>query len=281
MFTVSGKKPRLKNLINPFYLRDGFSNYVLSGLIYKLTPGTDIFTQDWKFLIILDACRPDIFLKVTKKLKLKGNFKTILSKGPTTGSFVKNSIGNRKMKDVVYINANPSVNKILDELTPKNFHAFYNLWLTHWDDNLKTVHPKHVIKETLKIIPKHKNKRFIIHFLQPHMPFLTLKRFRKLSMIAKFKRHFLYHSGLFTVCGDPLYPFMTKNQIIYHYTKSLEITLSLIKSKLLPKLKKLGKVVITSDHSELFGERFLFFKIYGHVDVPSPKLRRVPWFEVI
>ena len=267
---------------NPLVLRNRLLSK-LNILFSKLTPGTDIFTQNWKFLIILDACRPDSFLRVAKKLKLKGNFKTIISKGSTTGSFVRNSIVNRKMKDVVYINANPSVNKVFDKLSPSNFHAFYNLWLTHWNDNLKTVHPKHVIEETLKIIPKHKNKRFIIHFLQPHMPFLTLKN---KNIYAKrkaclYKKYFIYKAGFFTFVPEPLYLLLSRAQFFYHYTKSLEITLSLIKSKLLPKLKKLGKVVITSDHSELFGERFLFFKIYGHVDVPSPKLRRVPWFEVI
>jgi hypothetical protein len=43
-----------------------------------------------------------------------------------------------------------------------------------------------------------------------------------------------------------------------------------------------GKIVLTSDHGEMLGERggLLPTRKYGHPpSIPAPKLREVPWFE--
>jgi len=68
--------------------------------------GTDVMSEDWDNLILLDACRYDAFSKVNT---LKGNLEERVSKGSTSKEFIKSNFVGRELHDTVYITANPYV----------------------------------------------------------------------------------------------------------------------------------------------------------------------------
>jgi hypothetical protein len=46
------------------------------------------------------------------------------------------------------------------------------VWRHSFDDENYTVFPEDIIAETKQMLAEYPNKRFIIHFMQPHRPFL-------------------------------------------------------------------------------------------------------------
>lgn len=65
--------------------------------------GIDIFNKDWDNLIILDACRADIF---EQEVDLPGEFKTKQSKASKTKEFIKANFTDRTLHDTVYVAGN-------------------------------------------------------------------------------------------------------------------------------------------------------------------------------
>jgi len=49
-----------------------------------------------------------------------------------------------------------------------------DIWNEGWDEKEKTVLPDTLTEAAIKIIKKHPVKRFIIHYVQPHAPYINL-----------------------------------------------------------------------------------------------------------
>lgn len=64
-----------------------------------------VVDEDWKYLIVLDACRYDIFKKVNT---IPGNLSKKYSAGTHTVEWLKNNFM-EKHEDIAYISANPQV----------------------------------------------------------------------------------------------------------------------------------------------------------------------------
>jgi len=240
-----------------------------------------IADEPWNYLIILDACRYDAFKYINY---LEGELKYIYSKGSSTPEFLEKNFldknRNKKFKNIVYITANPFVNKMLKNM----FHKIYPIWKYGWNEEHNTVLPKTVYKESLKIINKHRNKRIIIHFMQPHHPFLIAnKEFnttgfrenRKAVINNKSKGKDITWADLLSK-GE-----IKQDMVIKYYLINLKIVLLWV-NLLINSLN--GRIIITSDHGNLFGEishPLFHYRIYGH---PShfhiDTLVKVPWFIV-
>jgi len=133
--------------------------------------------EKWDILIVLDACRYDFFSCMYKKFLL-GNLEEVKSLGSSTLEWLVKSF-RKYYKDVVYFSANPYINSFADVKiglwkwsARKHFYKIIDVWKFGWDNFFGTVPPWEVNKVVLNSKDRYAGKRLIIHFLQPHEPYL-------------------------------------------------------------------------------------------------------------
>ena len=231
----------------------------------NLLPKNSIFQEDWKNLIILDACRYDAFKKANT---IKGKLQKHFSIASHTIVFCQKTFIKEKYDDIVCI----STNRHVDREVGHKFHDIIPVWKTSWNKKIATVLPKDLILPVLNATLKYPNKRLLIWFIQPHYPYLyyTLSPIGFLSGGQSYN-FFRFFRFFFNVN-------LTQEELKKRYMKNLLIVLETCK-KLLPILH--GKTIITSDHAECLGDYFPFTGIqtYGHYrDVRTPKMHKVPYF---
>lgn len=239
---------------------------------------TKVMEEDWDTLLILDACRYDMFEEAND---LEGKLEHRISLGSTSEEFLERNFDGKEYFDTVYVNANPYVPYLdLDEGT---FHEVVNL-LDEWDEGLQTVHPETVVEAAIEAHHRYPNKRLIVHFMQPHAPFIGPKgrhdetkgwdpNREDPSLQGETVWQHLRNEK--SVRSDEL------NQVWEAYKENLEVVLEHVE-ELLPRLD--GDTVITSDHGNLVGERLYPIpskQRFGHpLGVYHPGLVRVPWFRI-
>lgn len=241
---------------------------------------------DWDCLIVLDACRYDFFEEIYGKY-LDGDLKKTVSPGSCTTEWLERTFQDEGFKDVSYISANPFVNSKsavgADGLSEK-FEEIIDVWDFGWDDELNTVPPKKVLD-----VGKEIEGRKILHFIQPHAPYIGRDSGISISSTFPLKSYpNLVHIS--TKIGRHL------NRTIWKYLLWLNAEISILKNGMLSVLKgyknnlrvaleetskhtdQLGeKVIVTSDHGEAFGENGVFEHPPGQ---NIPVLRNVPWLEM-
>lgn len=188
---------------------------------------------------------------------LPGELTPARSLGSKTGEFLKQNFGDSRYPDTVYISANPQVQ--LHDID-RRFYDRLRLWKDEWDDELRTVPPRAVVSRTLRAAKKHPHKRLIVHFVQPHYPFIgeTGRQIKHGKMIG---------DGL--IAGERTAPTVwerlergeIERSVAWKaYRENLELTLPHVK-ELIDGLK--GKSVATSDHGNAVGE-------WGILDIQRP-----------
>jgi len=267
--------------------------------------GESIFSEDWNNLIILDACRCDTFIKVIKEYVKGSAFKKYKirckrSLGSHTREFLEKNFVKSRYNDIIYITANPFVDIILKD----KVYNIISVWDIGWDRKYNTVMPETIVYYTLKSYMKYPNKRFIIHFVQPHYPYVAdhLKFQDERENILRLKLQAKSNDKKYRVLKPKsniiykVFKALTKGKIydakfyleldiqkhIKAYENNLRFVLpyALSVANILP-----GKNVITSDHGEAFGERIhplIPIKVYGHFpNIYIPELVLVPWMIVV
>jgi hypothetical protein len=240
----------------------------------QLRDSTNIFDEDWDNIIILDACRSDLLMEYSDNLP-DNDFATVWSGGSSSKEFLQYNIGDRSLDDVVYVTANPFVLEFDD-----NIYETYHAWDTHWSDEQKTVLPGDLQEVALEAAAEFPDKRIVIHFMQPHYPF-----------IGDFGRSSIPHhrsftgNGIRTESDEPdIWDLLKTNQVDESsvwkaYSENLELTLPFCE-ELVDRLE--GKTVLTADHGNAFGERSypIPIKVYGHpYGLRLQSLIEVPWVE--
>jgi len=162
----------------------------------------------------------------------------------------------------------------------KHFYKVIDVWDWGWNKELWSVHPREVNKATLSVISLYPNKRFIIHYLQPHYPYLFYKKTIFASPIDRIKgfiRWKLHDLGLKRMADLMLGPppsylrKVAKKIGIEGLRMAYEFNLRLVLIYVKNLLRYLdGKIIITSDHGEDLGEQ----GIYGHCQ------SYVPWLVI-
>lgn len=267
-----------------------------TGILSGTQEGINILEADWDNLIILDACRYDVFEAVNK---LPGVLQRKISKGAATPEFIANNFANRTAYDTVYISSNAMIGELANSI---DVYKLVGLWdeqtrLTGYtppkeESNPEDAHNSHihpaslpdpepVVERTVDIANQHPNKRIIAHFLQPHTPFLV-KDGNHLSPDSKYRTY--------TAAAQGKIP---QPEIQAVYEENVEYVLRSVRS-LIERLR--GKTVVTADHGELLGEgvpkyvellhpRWEYSKRYrfnyGHYrGVRVPELVTVPWVTI-
>lgn len=235
--------------------------------------GFSVMSENWNHLIILDACRYDIFEREIKNWNLEGKLEKRKSKASRTVEFLTRNFTER-YPDVVYVTANPFVSLLLRG----KFFKIIPVWDYGWSEEHKTVLPETVYEAALKAIRKYPDKRLIVHFMQPHTPFITLDvagttgfsgartevKLGEIEKIGDIVEWDLVRQGT-----------LSREEAIKGYVENLRLAMPYV-----VKLCKIlnGKVVVTSDHGEGFGEKALFVEVWGHPkDVMVKQLIEVPW----
>lgn len=223
--------------------------------------GVDVFAEDWDSLVILDACRYDCF---ADQSTLDGALETRISRASATREWVRANFGGRTLHDVVYVSANPNYRKVADDIGAE-VHAYVDVWQ---DDYLEAdgnvVPPEAVTECALDAAERFPNKRLLVHYVQPHYPFLgptgrgefdPTKTLNEISRNADF----------------------TDDRLDEAYRENLDLVL-VETERLLDELS--GKTVVSADHGELLGERLspIPLRAYGHPNgVYVEELVEVPW----
>jgi len=249
----------------------------LSPHLYRKNCGLYVTSEYWDYLIILDACRYDTFEREVRKRKLEGKLEYRISRASMTSDFLLENFGKGKFTDIIYITANPFV----DMLLKGKFYKIVSVWKDGWNYELNTVHPKTMYEYTLETLEKYPNKKMIIHFMQPHFPYLTLKLSEETGFRAQ-REAILTGKDKWrdvTIWDLVAQGKVKLEKVKKAYVENLQIVLDYVE-KLLKHLN--GKIVITSDHGEAFGEIFhpiVPIRIYGHPkNVRIEALVKVPWF---
>lgn len=130
--------------------------------------------ENWDYLIVLDACRYDYFSRVYQDY-FQGKLSKVKSKGTGTFEWCTKSFKER-YDDVVYVSANPYINSkhaTKDFQAKDHFYKIIDVWDWGWDKELGSVHPKEVNEATITTKAHNPDKRLIIHYLQPHAPYIN------------------------------------------------------------------------------------------------------------
>jgi hypothetical protein len=271
----------------PSWWRQRFASRVAGpalGQIYN-NDGVHVMEQDWDNLLILDACRGDMFEEGIDTGQFD-SYKRVHSMGTSSPDWMRQTFtGDRSYPDTVYITGNPWISKI----APESFCQIRNLWLENYSitsedlqgaidlgdvDAVDTSKPVTIYADDLtqaakEIYDEYPNKRLIVHYFQPHAPVVgNSDGTRKKNIPAELNPGSELHTG--KVTKEAVWDAYIENlQFAFHHAKDLAESIG-------------GKSVYTSDHGELFGERMWPFPIraYQHpTGLRHPKLTEVPWAE--
>jgi len=266
----------LNNWRNIFFIRNVFI-YKFTRLIFLKNNGFYLLNEKWDNLIILDACRYDVFKTVLNIFKLSGRLEKRISRGTHTIEFLHENFKKFNCKNIVYITANPYVDKYFADC----FYKIVSVWKDGWDGIYHTVLPEIMYDYVLDALVKYPHKKLIIHFMQPHYPYIGHKIAENSVKILKEKKKKGFKNNFFNIYSGNIYRLIDKKEHLKIYKDNLLRALPTVK-KLINKLP--GITIITSDHGEAFGEKIfplIPFRYFGHHSkIRMRALIEIPWFIV-
>jgi hypothetical protein len=130
----------------------------------QLPESEHVMDRDWDTLVILDVCQYDYF---TEHNQLSGSLESTITDGNKSWEFMQNNFADGEYHDTVYTTANP----LVDRLDDGTFHHVDYL-ADEWNDEIGTIFPEGVRAAAVDANREHPNKRLIVHFMQPHRPYL-------------------------------------------------------------------------------------------------------------
>lgn len=249
----------------------------------RQTDGFAVTDADWDVLVVLDGCRYDLFESCYRQLVADRHvetFRSVRSRGSHSREFLEENFGDGTHHDTVYVSANPFVYRETDEV----FHAVENLFRTDWDGGLGTVPPEPVTEATLDALDAYPDKRIVAHYMQPHFPFIG-DRGRQLdhrTLHPEDMRELRGENEQPDVDGRTIWDRLKHGEVSREtvwecYRENLELVFSHV-AEILDAAD--GKVVVTSDHGNLLGDRLWPIPVrgYGHPeDIHVGPLLTVPW----
>lgn len=244
---------------------------------FRSHEGVDLMAEEWDNLIILDACRYDMFSRLDLP---DGSLNSVVSAGSNTPEFAAANFDGGTFDDTVYVTANPQINIHAD----CDFHAMVNVWEDHWDEDAHTVLPEDMYDATVEAYRKYPNKRLIAHFIQPHHPFVGpgADRLDEVEVGMELSKR-LIDGEERSRSGKTVWELLEDGDIDTEdvwtaYEGNLELAMEYVE-RLLSLFEE--RTVVTSDHGNLVGEYAWPFpvRMYGHPKgIHTEKLVKVPWF---
>ena len=226
----------------------------------------------WDVLIILDACRRDEFIRLNR---LEGKLTPIEVEVSYTTAWLKTYW--KGWYPYTYVSGNPVVNSkypVLGYMPRRHIMNIIDVWDWGWDEELLTVPPWNVTKEAVKYLNR---RKVVVHYIQPHFPTIGKTRIR----MGAWKPS---KPSIVLDVEDEVTPEKARGA----HEENLKIVLREVEENLLPHVPRGRRVVITSDHGDLLGEKGR----YSHPGTPEaeaevksdPELWRILtsvfWFEL-
>ncbi len=265
----------------------------------------NFLSEDWDTAVILDACRYDTFSSMEDDLRCNGKLEK--KRGASCTTHWIRSVFEGEYSDTIYVSGNPWVNSLTgwDGFDPRGkFKKIVDVWDWGWDDERGTVPPKEVTEAALQVRKNYPDERMIVHYLQPHYPYLSIKVPRDVSMYFdgvdgrgkdsdSVLSHFCesFNQNLKILMGKSRYWRMrnffglkpghveeylwrtySPQQLRELYEDNLRRVIEEV-NRLLEELE--GRFVVTSDHGEALGEDGEFFHPLG---TESPAVRDIPYW---
>lgn len=275
-----------------------------------------LLEEDWDYAVILDCARYDIFKQVYSDY-FEGELEKRKSNASATPEWVEKNLNRRQ--NINWFSTNPFINgrniKLNEfdyipekyETNPSRYIAnVVDIWDSSWNKKMGTVTPEAVNKEFKENIENIGDRRTVIHYMQPHKPFIgygssKMENMKKQSIrkIESESRQILPER-----IGDKLskgiekleesetamkigliMSLSPKNFLKAFFGDSEEMMKRLHEENMRKAMESVqelakdldGKVVVTSDHGEAFGEK----GVWGHhIETHIPPLVEVPWLEV-
>jgi len=259
------------------------------------TDGLDVMGADWDTLVVLDACRADLFearaldggagerwdgtwtrAPPTDPTPFDG-YRRVVSRGSATSEWVRRNFAGGAFGDTVYVSANPYVVRHAGDA----FHEVVPVWEEAFDESAGTVVPGAVADAARAALDRHPQKRVIAHFMQPHYPFLGHPDLQFAGVDAGQ----VLDERDATPAGEPHDPWealslgrVDPERVRRAYADNLDAVLG--SALAVARADEAGRAVVSSDHGNLLGERAwpVPVRLYGHpVGVRHPALVEVPW----
>jgi len=235
--------------------------------------GVDVMAEDWDNLVVLDACRYDLF---EAHHDLPGELTARESRAAHTSEFILGNFHERNLTDTVYVTASPILQRGYQYRYDPEFHDVVNVWRADgWDEEWNSVLPETMVEHALEAANSHPHKRLIVHFMQPHYPFIgsDLELDKQTVPDPEEIETDIWHEMMRGTDAPP------SDEVLAAYRQNLDRVLPHV-ARLLEALS--GKSVVTSDHGNMLGERSWPVPIreWGHPKgIYTPELVTVPWLE--
>lgn len=267
-------------------------------------------------LVILDGCRFDYFREAYGP-HLEGDLERRWSPANKTPLWVPQVWPDEY--DLTYVSSNPYVSDLeythegytsppVTYRATDHFAEILDVWNVDWDPRVGTVRPESITEVALSAAAECKRPRLVVHYLQPHQPYVGEKELHESSDLDRDvveadytfeeKREFLESTTEVTRENLIRYD-ISWGEAMEHdlqgprsrvrrrlesgevsvetlrqaYRDNLELVLGEVK-RLVARLD--CRVVVTADHGDMLGEGGRFM----HLDVDHRFLREVPWFTV-
>jgi len=225
--------------------------------------GVDVFAEDWDTLVVLDACRFDMF---EEHCPLPGRLESRVSRGSSTYEFFLGNVDGRTLLDTVYVTANPRFFRRRADLDTE-FHAVVNVWSDGWDEDERTVLPETMTEYAVEAAREYPNKRLVVHYMQPHYPFVS----------SNIDTDEMTDERKPSVWDLVMTGQLDAERVKRDFVENLRLCVPHVE-RLLEELD--GRTVVTADHGNMLGERTfpIPFREWGHpVGIYTEELVRVPW----
>ena len=247
--------------------------------------------SDWRYLIVIDACRYDTFGDIVEERELQGELLKCHT-GSHKTSWWYRRYWSREDCDVHLISSNP-----VPFSSAGGWNAYQRFKTSTWaDPESKRLSPevREIVEGSLAagvnlfdpLIPltvfeevKRHGERYLIHLMPPHLPFLGEKGVALLNRLGVEigRTADIYAAVQEYARGD------NWDEVRECYKENIEFALGRIGE--FSHLLDDGGVVITADHGELTGEKRDGLGIYRHArhnKIPElfDVMQTVPWFEL-
>jgi len=223
-----------------------------------------VFEADWDLLVVLDACRADLWAEVVGPDDDLPVGTSRIAPGGTSTEWLGAVFGRdpAALADVGYITGNPySASHVPGDALA----AVEEVWRTGWDDDAGTVEPGAVTDAAVRVGREVDPDRLIAHYMQPHFPSLADDRDDGVGLDD-------FGEESLSVWEDLRFGNRTRADVWAAYKQNLRIVLDDVRT-LLDNVDA-ERAVITADHGNAMGER----GIYGHAaGLALRPLREVPW----
>jgi hypothetical protein len=238
----------------PFIFIDKHCNY-----------GTSIFEREWDLLIILDACRYDLFVEFGPQHRVFERFSSVermYSVGSQSEDWIERtfeSAEGSRLAQTTYISDDGHV----DMMNESGLHDIVSIELTEDNSIGGVIRPEVITEEALRQFRSPGASKFIVHYTQPHAPFL--------HCVGKYDSTAEGSGGSQNVWTGIRDGEFEKDEVWRDYGRNLLLVLDHVET-MIENFE--GKIVVTADHGNAMGE----FGLYGHPGrEAAPSIRAVPW----